>query len=431
MRDMARVVTIKSFDKMFEKDRIVCAQFEETAYEAIIPKDHAIIGNKMIFIEADAILPEVNAWEFLRKRCWREDLKGFLIKPMTMGAKENSDGTKGEKVKSWGLVVAPDECGLGFEEITKNLKAGEDVTEKLGIRKYEPEEDASPTKGESNKAYPKWVKFCLSHSLTRWIGRIWQKNHQNTSGGFPSSLISKSDETTIQNCKSFLERFKNSDVIITAKMEGQSFTVVPVFKKNKIVDAYVCSRNNAYHKHDDSIFWKMMDRYKVIDTMKKIYKETGTAYIIQGEQVGPSIQQNIYNFKQNHWYVFTVKDFFSGKQLSYKEQTKVADMFGMRVVPLIKFGKLSEIMPNVDAAVKFAEKVVWTPSKSKIHSYIIDENTNNGELWKDYFQHEGVVVRTNNYDKDCGIGCSFKVKNLQYAEHGLGNIHKEVAAKME
>lgn len=171
----------------------------------------------------------------------------------------------------------------------------------------------------------------------------------------------------------------------------------------------------------------MMDKYQVIDTMKRIYEETGKAYIIQGEQVGPGIQQNIYNFAENHWYVFTVKDFFSGKQLTYEEQTKVADMFGTRVVPLIKSGKLSEIMPDIDAAVKFAEKVVWQPLDEKIHSYIIDENSKS-ELWKEYLQHEGVVVRTSGYDKDNQVGCSFKVKNLQYAEYGLEKIAEKCRA---
>ena len=413
MRDLASVVTVATKQKMFEKDRICCVSFEELGYEAIVPNT-VNIGDKMVFIQEGSILPEEEKWEFLRKRCYNETKKGFIIKPMTMGAKDYN-GEKGERVKSWGLCVTLTEAGL-----SENLKSGTDVTDDLKIRKREPEEDASPKKNEQK--FPKWVKFCYKYTLTRWIGKLYAVKHQKHSGGFPTDLISKSDETTIQNCKSFLEQFKNSDVIITAKMEGQSFTVVPVFKKNKIVNAYVCSRNNAYHEHDDSIFWKMMDKYQVVDKMKKIYKETGKAYIIQGEQVGPGIQQNIYNFAENHWYVFTVKDFFSGKQLSYDEQAKVAGMFGMRVVPFLWAAKLSEIMPNIDAAVKFAEKVVWQPYvDDTIYSHFISENTK-GELWEDYFQHEGVVVRTNNYDKDNQIGCSFKVKNLQYAEYGLGKI---------
>jgi len=175
----------------------------------------------------------------------------------------------------------------------------------LKIRKYEPIEEASPNKSD----IPTWVKFCLKHSSIRWIGKIWQKKN-TANGNFPSNLISKSDETTIQNNKSILEKYSDSEIIVTAKMEGQSFTVIPEFKKKKLIGAYVCSRNNAYYTGYNT-FWQCMRNYDIINKMKKLYKETGKAYIIQGEQVGPGIQQNIYNFKQNKWFVFTIKDYFS------------------------------------------------------------------------------------------------------------------------
>ena len=85
MRDLASVVTISTKNKMFEKDRICVVTFEELGYESIIPVEHNV-GDKMVFIQEGAILPVEERWEFLRKRCYREDLKGFLIKPMTIGA---------------------------------------------------------------------------------------------------------------------------------------------------------------------------------------------------------------------------------------------------------------------------------------------------------------------------------------------------------
>ena len=119
--------------------------------------------------------------------------------------------------------------------------------------------------------------------------------------------------------KGVLEKYADKKVYVTAKMEGQSFTVVPTFKGDKLTGAYVCSRNNAYKLEDKSLFWDMMRKYDVINNMKKIYKETAKAYILQGEQVGPTIQQNIYDFKENQWYLFTVKDYSTLKQLSYEE----------------------------------------------------------------------------------------------------------------
>ena len=349
----------------------------------------------------------------MRKRCYRDSLKGFLIKPQKFGT-----------IKSWGLAVPLDELPIADERVINNLKPGDDLTDLLGIRKYEPEEDASP-RPSSKKAYPKWVKFCLSHTLTRCIGRVWQKSHQKPVGGFPTDLISRSDETTIQNMKGALEKFAESKVDITAKMEGQSFTVVPTFKGKKLTGAYVCSRNNAYKVENDSLFWDMMRKYDIVKKMKEIWKNEHKAYILQGEQVGPTIQDNIYDFKQNHWYIFTVKDYETLKQLPYEEQVKIADKFGMRVVPILWTGTLKDVMPDIDAAVAFAEKASWKPVEDdKVHSWIKNDS-DKGKLWKDYMQHEGVVVRTVDYDKDNNIGVSFKVKNIDYQERGLGKIHQD------
>ena len=420
MRDLASIVTVESVQKMFEKDRIVAVTFKELGFEAIVPST-VKVGDTLAFIQEGSILPEVEAWEFLRKRCYSEKEKGFIIRPMTMGAKDYN-GEKGERVKSWGLAVSLEESPIDKNVLSK-LKAGDDITDLLNIRKYEPVEDASPTRGDSKKSYPKWVKFCLSHFLTRWIGRIWQKRHQNSAGGFPSSIITKSDETCVQNMKYVLERFKDSEVYTSVKMGGQSFTVVPDFKGKKLKGAYVCSRNNAYNLEDKSLFWEMMRQYDIVNKYKRVYKDTGKIYVFQGEQVGPGIQDNIYDFTKNYWYVFTVKDYKTGKQLPLEEAIKVSEMFGLRFVPILeKNVKLGSIMPDINTAVSYAEKVYWTPAKDdNITSY--KEEVPKGELWKDFLQHEGVVVRTMDYDKDSNIGVSFKVKNCDYASEKLSAIH--------
>ena len=418
MRDLASICTIEKVWALEGKDKVQGASFKENSYEVMVSKDIQP-GMLVAFIQEGACLPVCKTWEWLRKRCYHDNLngkEGFLIKAQKFSG-----------IKSWGLAVPLNELGLD-ETVYKKFKAGDNLEEVLGIWKYEPEEDASP-RTSSKKAYPKWIKFCLSHVLTRWIGRIWQKCHQKSAGGFPTNLISKSDETTIQNMKGVLEKFSESKVDITAKLEGQSFTVIPVFgkrgfivKKEEVVGAYVCSRNNAYKIEDNSIFWDMMRNYDIVKKMKEIWKAEHKAYILQGEQVGPNIQDNIYDFKQNHWYIFTVKDYSTLKQLPYEGQVKVADKFGMRVVPLLWTGTLKDVMPDVDAAVAFAEKASWEPiDGDRIHSWLNLENK--GKLWKDYMQHEGVVVRTVDYDKDNNIGVSFKVKNMDYQNQGLGKIH--------
>lgn len=425
MRNLASVVTIESTEKMFEKDRIVCAKMVENAYEVIIPATYKA-GDTMVFIQEGSILPEVPTWEFLRKRCYNESVKGFVIKPMTLGKKEAIEDGKpvaGERVKSWGLAVGLDECGLTESQIAK-LKSGEDLTDTLGIHKYEPEEDASP-KGASKKAYPNWVKFCLRHVLTRWIGRIWQKRHQNTSGGFPTSVISKSDETTIQNCKDAITKFADELIYTSAKIEGQSFTALNEYNANKgkVGKFYICSRNNAYKLPNNSVFWEVATRLDIAKKLEKFYKEHGKLLVIQGEQVGPGIQENIYDLAENDWYVYTIKDQITGKQLPLEDMISACKELELKTVPILQMGiPLKEIMPDVEAAVAYAEKQYWKPSKTGFDNAYLP--TGSEQLWKDYLQHEGVVVRSMNYDKDSNVGVSFKVKNLGYAEFGLGKMHK-------
>ena len=93
MRNLASVVTVENKQKMWQKDKICCVSFVENGYEAIVPNT-VNVGDELIFIQEGSILPVKEQWEFLRKRCWREDLNGFLIKPMTMGKKENPDEQK-------------------------------------------------------------------------------------------------------------------------------------------------------------------------------------------------------------------------------------------------------------------------------------------------------------------------------------------------
>lgn len=429
MRNLASVVTVKMKQKMFEKDKICCVSFEELGYEAIVPNT-VNVGDKLAFIQEGSILPEIEAWEFLRKRCYSEKLKGFVIRPMVMGAKETEIGEKGDRVKSWGLAVGLNELPITDEKVKGKLKPGDDLTDLLGIRKYEPEEDASP-KGESKKAYPKWVKFCLGCAPLRWIGRIWQKNHQNSAGGFPTNIISKSDESTVQNMPSVIEKFKDEFVYTSCKMEGQSATALFSydFNKDKIIDKgfYVCSRNNAYKLRCNNTFWETANRLDIENQLRNYYKETGKALVIQCEQVGPGIQDNIYDLKFNDWYVYTIKDEVTGKQLPLDEMLDVCKTLKLKNVPIIeKNVRLGDIMPTVEAAVAYAENQFWRPINGEGDYGPIDPfyKPRNGEkLWRDYFQHEGVVVRTMNYDKDSNVGTSFKIKNLQYAEKNLGSVH--------
>ena len=424
MRDLASICTIEKVWPLEGKDRVQGASFVENAYEVMVSKD--IQPDMLVaFIQEGAVLPVCETWEWLRKRCYRDNLngkEGFLIKPQKFSG-----------IKSWGLAVPLSELGLD-ESVTKKFKAGDDISDLLGIWKYEPAEDASPTKGEFKKAYPKWVKFCLGHTVTRWIGRIWQKRHQNSGGGFPSDIVLKSDETTVQNMPSAIEKFADDLVYISVKMEGQSALGCFDPKKTKKDGLfYVCSRNNAYKLKCNNDFWNYCVNNDMEKKLHDYYKKTGKLLAVQAEQCGPGIQNNIYNFKSLKWFVYLMTDIITGNQLSYDEMVSACKDLGLTMVPVIVANvKLKDVMPTLSAAVEYAEKSYWTLDENGelIQNYQPKEDE---KLWVDYFQNEGVVVRSMNCDKKKNIGLSMKIKNIDYASHNLGEIHnmafKKIAIK--
>lgn len=417
MRDLASICTIEKVWPLEGKDRVQGASFVENGYEVMVSKDIQP-GQLVAFIQEGAILPEINAWEWLRKRCYRDSLKGFLIKAQKFGT-----------IKSWGLAVPLDELPIVDERVINKLKSGDDLTDLLEIRKYEPEEDASPTKGESKKAYPKWVKFCLGHLLTRWIGRLWQKKHQNSGGEFPDVVL-KSDETTVQNMPSAIEKFADDLVYISVKMEGQSATTCFDPKKTKKDGLfYVCSRNNAYKLKCNNDFWNYCVNNGMEKKLRDYYKKTGKLLAVQAEQCGPGIQNNIYNFKALKWFVYLMTDIITGNQLSYDEMVSACKDLGLTIVPVIVANvKLKDIMPTLSAAVEYAEKSYWTLDENGelVQNYQPKEDE---KLWVDYFQNEGIVVRSMNCDKKKNIGLSMKIKNIEYSEKSLGGISKAAATK--
>lgn len=412
-RNLAEIVTVERKEKMFEKDRIVVVSFKELGYEAIVPATTEV-GDKMVFIQEGSILPEIERWEFLRKRCYVDSLRGFLIKPMTMGARDEN-GEKGSRVKSWGLCVTLEEAGLD-----PKTKAGTDVTDKLEIRKYEPAEDASPKTSKT----PKWVKFCMKHKLLRWIGKIWFNTHKKESGSFPTDIIQKSDETTIQNYKRVLEDFPGKKAFITAKMEGQSFTCSLDVKSKKF---YVCSRNNRYNVKDGAseVFFNTAESYDIATKLKNYLKKTGVLLVIQGEQTGPGIQGNIYNFDKHRWFVFRMKGLENGKwvEYNYPKMNAIASELGLECVPLLEVVHDMKVFDTIDSLVTYAENALWKPNKDGSINFHYKSNSSE-KLWKHYLQHEGVVIKSDDYNKEENRGFSFKVKNMSYQEHDYSAMNK-------
>ena len=402
MRDLAKIVTIKELLPIEGKDRIELATFNENLYRVIVQKGFQV-GDTAIFVEADSLLPNNSKYEFLKARCFKESLQRYLIKPMKMAGHI-----------SMGIVF-----DMSFlPKRKKPYKANEDVTDILDIKKYEPVEDASPKKQKG------FVGFMWKHSLTRPIIRAITALIPKENKSFPTWLIPKSDETNLQDCSFVLDKYANVETYVTAKMEGQSATYLFQPKRNifgrKIeMGTYtVCSRNNAYFvKRGMPYLFDLSERLGVKEKLLAYYKKYGISLAIQGEVCGPKIQKNIYDFPCHWLFVYKIRDLTNARDLPWCDLELAVERLNelgegkfdiLRVVPLVREFQVLEDMDlgnykNAEFLCHLGFKKPFFDDGNDVIEVV------SGKKGKDYFLHEGVVVRGMNNE------FSFKIKDAEYA----------------
>ena len=189
MRKLASIQTIDDIRPIEGKDRIVLARVE--GWNVIVTKDFNV-GDKVVYIEIDSVLPEKPEFEFLRP-------KKFRIKTMKMG-NAISQGI------CFPLSILP--------ERKEPYEIGEDVTDLIGVKQYEPTMDKEPDEyeghnGKNAKHYPAFLmRFAWFRNLVL---------PKKTKGAFPA-FISKTDEQRIQNMSWIVD--DKREWVATEKIDG-------------------------------------------------------------------------------------------------------------------------------------------------------------------------------------------------------------------
>lgn len=378
MRNMAYVVTIKDVKPIEGKDRIEYVSFKENDYSVIAQKGLKV-NDKVVYCEVDSILPVNEKFEFLRSRCFKDSLNGFLIKAMKMNG-----------LYSFGIIFKPEDLGLDASK----LKSKQDLTDVLQVRKYEPIEDRSPVENKLPPLKKKIKSLLMRYALTRFIGkRLFVKSLEKED--FPTWLIPKSDEDNLANNPEWFEKYKNSDNYITVKMEGKSVTCY--FENKKFL---------WFKKSIFKVFGRNvpLTEKKELEFFKSIGDKIKNSHVIlQGEYCAPHIQRGIYK-NGSHFYIYKIKDLLTNHYYTYEQMQNFATAHNLELVPLVD-KKLSDFK-FIEDIYNFADKIYF---KEGDISKII---TRKSKFTKN---HEGIVVRSNDINKD---NWSFKVKSREYQLRG-------------
>lgn len=355
MRKLATIREISNIRPIEGADKIVVAQVD--GWECVVQKDEFQIGQHIVYIEVDSIVPERPEFEFLRPRKFRVrtiKLRGQVSQGLVLP-----------------LSILPNGTGCDL---------GDDVTDALGIKKYDPE---AQQEAKLLSKQPKTPKSAFARFFMRykWYRKLFLKSKRK--GGFPE-WIAKTNETRIQNLTTLFETVRDQGVefSVTEKMDGQSATYYLRKVSRRKYEFGVCSRNIHLETPDDSSYWMVAKKYDIENALKRLIGDYDTI-VLQGEICGNQIQGNKYHV--NGYELFAFNLIYPDHKCTTAEIKQMLESFGIQSVPIVEEGKK---VPNT-----IAELVEYSKGNSVVR---------NGQ------KREGIVMR------NAQRNISFKVINPDF-----------------
>lgn len=300
-RKLASIQRVDALNPIEGADKIEVASIE--GWKVVTQKGIHKVGDLVVYFEIDSFLPLIPLYEFL--------LRGNSPKKMLVDGKE-IEGIRLKTIKlrgqlSQGIILpfsafTVDWAGMPLDLNSYNDGVGTDVTELLGILKYE-----APV-------------------ATEMMGKA--------KGNFPG-FIPKTDEERIQNMKEVLTSF-----YVTEKLDGSSVTY---YKKDGKFG--VCSRNLELVE-GDSTQWKIARELNLEEKLPD-----GMA--IQGEIIGEGIQKNPYKIKGHKVFFFNIYTIEGGKYLDFGSCMHFVDELGIPWVPVLAVAY--QLPKTVDEILTYAE----------------------------------------------------------------------------
>lgn len=350
MRKLATIRRIDSLTPIEGADKIELATVG--GWKVVAQKGLYNEGDLAVYFEIDSWIPSTVA-PFLTKpghfpkvfegvegeRLKTIKLRGQLSQGLLMPVHNDITGTY--------LMIYTDETG----EYSLTVAEGDDVTEALGIKKWE-------------KAIPAQLAGVCK-------------------GNFPS-LIPKTDQERCQNLKKEINGAVEScaKFEVTEKLEGSSMTVYLMTNEDGTQEFGVCSRNLNLKETEGNAFWATARAEDIEEKMRKVLSYTAIAdFAIQGELIGPGVQGNIYKLEKLEFRVFDVYNINQGRYLNPGERQHLISFMGMNHVPVINPSCSFEGIDGVETLLVFAEGESALRAKQEREGLVFKE-VNGGMTFK-------------------------------------------------
>lgn len=348
-RKLASVRRIELIKPIEGADNIELAIVD--GWQCVVKKGEFKPYDACIYFEIDSFLPIREEFEFLRKSSYAKmgDKEGFRLKTIKLR----------EQI-SQGLVIH----FSAFNLVVESLYIGMDLTEALGVIKYDPP-----------------IPACLSGIMK---------------GNFPS-FIRKTDQERVQN---IWNEIKDCDELfeVTVKLDGTSCTY---YLKDGVFG--VCSQNLELVEDYNNTLWRLAKENEIERILRS---RRGKNLALQGEVIGEGINGNHEKIKGQQFYLFDIWDIDKQKYFTPEERHQFCtDIFNvirkMYEVPILEWhGIKLDRFKTIEDILAFAdEETLNVPNP--IHHFTDDKSLT-------ALTREGVVFKSMSSD------LSFKVISNKY-----------------
>lgn len=352
--------SLAHIEKIINIEPIPDADFIERVgllgWSTVAKKGDFKLNELCIYFECDSIVPDMHIFEFMRDRKFRVKTQKF----------------RGQIAQGLALPIS----NLKFFSKKNNWKEGDDVTNIIGVKKYDPYIEKEIKTQQNNKKRNPIDEYLMSFNYYRHIKHLFGfKRVRN----WPT-FIQKTDENRIQNIPQIFKQWDNKDCYITEKLDGSSASFA--YKNKRFYNFlkpnfYVCSRNICLYKENSSEWWEIARKFDIKNKLKSI----GINIAIQGEIVGPKVCGNTLELPELDFYVFNIFDIDKGKRYNIVQKIDFCESLEFKMVPFLNSITITKNHTVNDIIGRSYGKSVLNPKKLR-EGIVIRQQENDAMSFK-------------------------------------------------
>lgn len=276
MRKLASIQEIIDVQPIESADAIESVSI--LGWNCVSKKGEFKIGDKCVYFEVDSFLPIDKRFEFLRAGSYKNNEymgEGFRLKTQRF---------RGQLSQGLALPISILPNG--------EYNIGEDVTELLGVKKWDvPEMATSAGTAIGNKPFG----------------------------------IYTTDEIRIQSIPEIIDIMKGKPYYISTKMDGTSVTY---YVKDGAFG--VCGRTFEYKDTEDCSFWTYAKKHLINEKLLNYNQNIA----VQGEFCGGGIQKNRLKLKTPKFYAFNVLNLETMRYFGFEDFINICKELQIETVPI-------------------------------------------------------------------------------------------------